>query len=164
MRKFKFVATFILLTLLLCTATSAQASVPLALSRTAAKDYADAWATSRNPNYKSFKWDCTNSWSVVGDFRSLLYARGWGTWMGLQTPGTHNGALRGDILGYDWEGDASWDHASVEVVYDGCDPDSGWCGDLVDQHTTDRYHAFWTLQPYNPDWQTTLIGLWRVHY
>jgi len=113
---------------------------------------------------KWWGWRWTNSWSVVGNFRSLLYARGWGEWWGYQNPGTSNSAWYGDILGYDWTGDGIWDHASIEVAYTGCDPVSGWCGDLVDQHTTDRYHAFWTLQPYNPNWQTTRIGLWHVKY
>lgn len=110
------------------------------------------------------QWDWSYSWSGTGDLANFLVAKGWGTWWGYQTPGTHNIASLADILEYDWTGDGGWDHAAVEVLYSGCDPDSKWCGDLVDQHTTDRYHAFWTLQPYNANWQTTKIGLWHVNY
>jgi hypothetical protein len=109
-------------------------------------------------------WVWSNSWSVVSDFRNLVIARGWGYSGGNQTPGSYNAAYYGDILDYDWDGNGSWDHATVEVSYYGTDPDSKWVGDLVDQHTTDRYHAFWTLQPYNANWQKTKIGLLRVKY
>ncbi len=33
----------------------------------------------------------------------------------------------------------------------------GGYGDLIDQHTTDRYHAIWHLRPYNSRWSTTTI-------
>ena len=34
---------------------------------------------------------------------------------------------------------------------------AGYYGNLVDEHTTNRKNAFWTLRPYNVYWQTTTI-------
>ncbi len=108
-------------------------------------------------------WSWSNSWTVVGDLINLAYARGWGSGYCV-APGEYNPASYGDVVTYDWDGNGVWDHASMEVVYYGCDPDSGWCGDLIDEHTTNRKHAFWTLQPYNANWQTTSYGILHLNY
>lgn len=57
----------------------------------------------------------------------------------------------GDALFYDWQNDGL-----IRIqVGSGPDPNSGWWGDYVDQHTTDRYHAFWSLKPYNANYMST---------
>ncbi|MCF6096930.1 amidase domain-containing protein [Thermovorax subterraneus] len=62
----------------------------------------------------------------------------------------------GDVIFYDWNGDAEIDHVSIYVA-NGTDPDSGYSGALVDQHTSNRYHAIWSLSPYNRWRNTTKI-------
>ncbi|SHM73807.1 Putative amidase domain-containing protein, partial [Caldanaerovirga acetigignens] len=62
----------------------------------------------------------------------------------------------GDLLFYDWEGDGEINHVSIYVA-NGTDPNSGYSGALVDQHTTNRYHAIWSLSYYNEDRETTNI-------
>jgi len=120
--------------------------------------------------YQTPKWYAlgvwhTFSWTVTGDFVAFINAKGWG-YGGYSNiaPGTYNSAWYGDVILYDWNSDGVWDHASMEVVYSGCDPNSGWCGDLVDAHSRDRWHAFWTLAPYNASWQTTSYGLLHINY
>lgn len=95
-----------------------------------------------------------------------------------------SGLNRGDVLFYDFGGLQNStqvhhpidytglyiEHAAIQTVNYGTDynvwandpsnpysDNGGWVGSLVDQHTTDRYHAFWTLYPYNPHQATTWI-------
>jgi cell wall-associated NlpC family hydrolase len=102
----------------------------------------------------------SNTWSVAPMLLNFLWVHSpggiltayWTPLVGLQASGTSPGGL----IFYDW----GWlnvgspgngegvSHVSM-VVANGVDPNSGWRGDLVDQHTTDRYHAYWTLEPYN---------------
>lgn len=161
--------------------------------RLGARDYAESHALNYNNNYVHFDEDCTNfmsialheggqypmqydvpkwyslgvwhtlSWTVVGDLVNFVNARNWG-YSYHTSPGTYNSAQYGDIILYDWNSDGSWDHASMEVIYNGCDPVKGWCGDLVDAHTVNHKHAFWTLQPYNNYWQTTSYGILHIDY
>ena len=108
-------------------------------------------------------WTWSNSWTVIGDLINFVYAENWGYGYCV-SPGYSSSAWYGDIITYDWNGDGIWDHASMETVYNGHDPNSGVYGDLVDQHTTNRKHAIWTLQPYNPNWQTTIYGILHLYY
>lgn len=110
-------------------------------------------------------WNYTHSWSVVVDNWNFLiqdYPGGW-DWGYQDTSRNTNGALYGDILFYDWDGNGTLDHTSMEVAYSGCDPSNpSWCGDLVDQHTNDRYHAIWHLKPYNSQAATTKVKLMHI--
>jgi hypothetical protein len=106
----------------------------------------------------------TFSWSVAADqkqFQALHYPGGYyaGTYSG--TYGGNDDLSTGDQLYYDWTGGGVIDHMSLQVGF-GTDPGSGWVGDLVDQHTTNRYHAYWTLQPYNAQASSTIIYEYRI--
>lgn len=119
----------------------------------------NAWWVSWNGLWFSY----TNSWSVTNSLRTFLildYPGGW-DW-GFQPVQPSNQALYGDVFFYDWQGDGSYEHASMEVAYSGTDANSGWSGNLIDQHTTDRYHAIWHLWPYNSNRYTTKIDLIHV--
>lgn len=112
-------------------------------------------------------WQWSNSWSLVPDndsFLMLHYPGGWyyGQMSGTTNTGTPNGLSRGDVLYYDWTNDGDMDHSTIQTVLMGTDPTSGWYGDLVDAHTTNRYHAIWTLEPYNAQAATTVITLVHV--
>lgn len=121
-----------------------------------------SWYAKRN---LYFFWDWTNSWSVVTDFLTYAQKQGMITFMTFENPkGQWSSGTPGDIISYQWSGTGPWNHLSVLVSSNGIDPTSGLRAALVDQHTTDRYHAVFTLQPYNPDWRTTRIGRWRVNY
>ena len=37
-----------------------------------------------------------------------------------------------------------------------------WYGNYVDEHTNYRYHAFWSLKPYNSFWSTTTIYFMHI--
>ena len=61
-------------------------------------------------------------------------------------------ASQGDIVLYDFNNDGVYDHEAIITASDGT---SSW--DLVDAHTNNRYHAYWTLAQYNATWATTRI-------
>lgn len=65
----------------------------------------------------------------------------------------------GDVVYYNWG--TGTDHVSIRSGR-GYDPNSGWYGDWIDQHTTDRRSAYWALTPYNGNWYTTKITVWHV--
>jgi hypothetical protein len=111
----------------------------------------------------------TYSWSVADNLGSFLsahdagvsgqYSQGHGT-QGAYAP---SGVTAGDPVEYIWNYLASpviYNHASI-IVGTGTDPNKGWTGTLVDQHSTDRRHAIWHLIPYNSQWASTVTGEWH---
>ena len=74
---------------------------------------------------------------------------------------TTSGLAKGDLLFYDWQGDGIIDHVGIQVGH-GTDPDSGLFGDYTDQHSTNRFHSFWSLKPYNLQRGMTVIYLVRI--
>lgn len=106
-----------------------------------------------------FTW--SHSWSVAADLKTFLHDHYPGGWAegsvygaGYGPEYTPNSVVTGDVIFYDWTSNGSIDHAAMQVGY-GTDPNSGVYGNYVDSHTTNRYHAFWTLRPYNSEWMTT---------
>ena len=71
-------------------------------------------------------------------------------------------ASQGDIVLYDWNNDDTYDHGSIVVASDGANPDGTANWDLVDAHTNNRYHAYWTLAQYNASWATTRIVVLHI--
>jgi hypothetical protein len=65
-------------------------------------------------------------------------------------------ATQGDIVLYDFNNDGVYDHEAIVVANDG----TSW--DLVDAHTNNRYHAYWTLAPYNGSWSTTRLVVLHI--
>jgi hypothetical protein len=65
-------------------------------------------------------------------------------------------ATQGDIVLYDFNNDGIYDHEGIVVANDG----TSW--DLVDAHTNNRYHAYWTLASYNASWATTRIVVLHI--
>lgn len=76
-------------------------------------------------------------------------------------PGTQvsdGGAQPGDVVLYDWNNDGTFDHESIVTASDGTTNTDGSTNyDLVDAHTTNRYHVYWTLSQFNSGWATTHI-------
>lgn len=77
---------------------------------------------------------------------------------------------KGDIVFYNWDytGDKYGsgffgNHVAIVVAASGTDPKSGWTGPLVDEHTTNRKHAIWSLIPYNAQFATT-GGWWDTFF
>jgi hypothetical protein len=72
-------------------------------------------------------------------------------------------ASQGDIVLYDFNNDGIYDHEAILVASDGLNPDgsTNW-DDLVDAHTNNRYHAYWTLAQYNANWATTRIVVLHI--
>ena len=72
-------------------------------------------------------------------------------------------AAQGDVVLYDWNHDGVYDHESILVASDGTtNPDGTPNWDLVDAHTNNRYHAYWTLASYNASWATTQIVVLHI--
>jgi hypothetical protein len=147
------------------------------------------WAWRDNGRYGSGR---TKSWSVTNDLYSFVHLSDpYWPYEGVQDMGTqgmtplvfmplddhdpntsweYRAAPVGTIIFYKWQyqGDAYVpDHASIIVDY-GTDPEKGWSGALIDQHTNNRYHAIWNLIPYNSQWATTLTvdaypGMWGLN-
>ena len=65
-------------------------------------------------------------------------------------------ASQGDVVLYDFNNDGVYDHEAIVTASDG----AGW--DLVDAHTNNRYHAYWTLAQYNSSWATTRIVVLHI--
>ena len=61
-----------------------------------------------------------------------------------------------------WNNDGVYDHEAIVTASDGADPDGTINWDLVDAHTNNRYHAYWTLAQYNASWATTRIVVLHI--
>jgi cell wall-associated NlpC family hydrolase len=68
-------------------------------------------------------------------------------------------AQPGDVVLYDWNNDGTFDHESIITATDGTtNADNNSPNyDLVDAHTTNHLHVYWTLSQYHTDWATTHI-------
>ena len=103
----------------------------------------------------------TFSWSVADDLDRYLNGADPGSSTNeYQLPpqqGTYspNDIVAGDPIFYHWNVNqpGPLNHAAIQVGI-GTDP-NGWYGNLVDAHTSSHGGAFWTLQDYNSQWQTT---------
>jgi hypothetical protein len=73
-----------------------------------------------------------------------------------------NNASQGDIVLYDWNNDGIYDHEAIITASDGTYADGSTNWDLVDAHTNNRYHAYWTLSQYNATWATTRIVVLHI--
>jgi hypothetical protein len=71
-------------------------------------------------------------------------------------------AGQGDIVLYDWNNDGIYDHEAIITASDRANPDGSANWDLVDAHTNNRYHAYWTLAQYNGSWATTRIVVLHI--
>jgi hypothetical protein len=71
-------------------------------------------------------------------------------------------AEQGDVVLYDWNNDGVYDHEAIVTASDGANPDGTTNWDLVDAHTNNRYHAYWTLAQYNASWATTRIVVLHI--
>lgn len=117
--------------------------------------------------YDDYTGQWSNSWSVAHSFVmfQIVHTPGgyWGnSYGGVQGNNAYNDAYVGDVIAYDWESDGTWDHLGLEVGT-GTDPDSGWTGDLVDTHSSGRYHAYWTLEMWNQWKYTTTIRTLHIN-
>jgi putative amidase-like protein len=63
---------------------------------------------------------------------------------------------------YDWNNDGVYDHEAILTASDATNPDGTTNWDLVDAHTNNRYHAYWTLAQYNASWPTTRIVVLHI--
>jgi hypothetical protein len=109
----------------------------------------------------------SRSFSIVPDLYNFLL----GTFPGGIPEGTSSGnttnpwtpapMVSGDVLFYDWDSIGLLDHAAIQVGI-GTDPSSGYYGNVIDQHTSDRYHAIWTLMPYNSKRASTKIRFMHI--
>ena len=99
------------------------------------------------------------SWSIAPDLMQFLYWQTYGGYARVYAPnqlGAKSGVGIGDVLFYDWGQGEGVSHATIQVAY-GTDP-KGFTGDLVDEHSNDRKHVFWSLEDYNADLSgTTMI-------
>lgn len=66
-------------------------------------------------------------------------------------------AVQGDVVLYDFTNSGVFNH---EAIVTAADASGAW--DLVDAHTNNRYHAYWTLAQYNASWQTTRIVVLHI--
>jgi Putative amidase domain len=133
----------------------------------------DTWWESRTGPTKDtgYVWAESASWiNVVANYDFLLAdipggipegtAKGSAT--NYYTP---NSVVTGDVLYYDWGQGEGMSHATIQVGI-GDDPNlypnQVWYGNYIDEHTSNRYHAFWSLKPYNSYWSTTTIYFMHV--
>lgn len=117
--------------------------------------YQPAWTDS---------WVNTNALAayLLWDNPGGIYEAHWGPTYDFQSY-TPNSIVTGDVIFYNWyDSSSNTDHVSMQVGI-GVDPDSGFYGNLVDEHTNNRRHAFWSLYPYNAaNASTTWYQLWHI--
>lgn len=128
----------------------------------------DAWWVINHGN-DSFSWAL--NWSVANDLYHFLIDDVPGGVTEGTAPGsstndyTPNAMVTGDVLFYDWGQGEGISHAAIQVGI-GTDPNmypnQVWYGNYVDEHTSYRGHAFWSLKPYNAYWATTTIYFMHV--
>ena len=116
---------------------------------------------------KGRRWSYSLSWINVQNHRSFLLSLPAVTQVASYygvAPGelVASNAAQGDVVLYDWEDDGFYDHESIVVASDGPNPDATPNWDLVDAHTNNRYHAYWTLAQYNTSWATTQIVVLHI--
>jgi cell wall-associated NlpC family hydrolase len=72
---------------------------------------------------------------------------------------TPSNVVTGDLLFYDWGQGEGISHVAIQVGvgYDLNITNQTWYGNYVDQHTSDRKHAFWSLYAYNGYRNSTYI-------
>jgi len=111
----------------------------------------------------------TNTWSVSENLRASIQGRGWHLFYSKYGAGAPNlipgiGSARGLFVFYNWTGGSTASHSSYQVVANGIDqsPSPDWSGTLINQHTTDRWHAIWHLGPYNSQYATTRIWVYSL--
>jgi cell wall-associated NlpC family hydrolase len=105
-------------------------------------------------------WDCTHwtqSWSFADHLKQYLtyhYPGGWfrGTRSGMDLSAKDDVGI-GDLLFFDWGYGDGWSHVRIQVGY-GTSYD-GHYGAYTDQHTNNRYHAFWSAYYENAAHRTT---------
>jgi Putative amidase domain len=134
--------------------------------------YAGGIAMRLSPQYSG-----NAAWYMVGSKHRWSYAAPWvnaqdnsifalqhlpgvtqvATYYGV-APGqtVADNATQGDIVLYDFNNDGVYDHEAIVVANDG----TGW--DLVDAHTNNRYHVYWTLAQDNASWATTRIVVLHI--
>lgn len=110
----------------------------------------------------------SNSWGAADGFYRFLLADQPGGKAGGSAPGsstdywTPDSQKTGDVLFYDWGQGEGVSHAAMQVGYGPDATSPSWKGNYVDQHTSNRYHAFWSLKPYNAAWATTTVYFMHI--
>lgn len=130
----------------------------------------DTWWFHNNGQAKNQEWlyDYSPSWVAVQDFYNFMMADSPGGTPEGTASGSSEAAttpltmISGDLLSYDWGQGEGMSHFAMQTGL-GVDPNSGWVGNYVDYHTTNRYHAFWSLKPYNAYWSTTTVYFTHVN-
>ena len=108
-----------------------------------------------------FSW--ANAWVAADGYYNFLFADNPGGSSQGSAPGSSTGywtpdaMVTGDALFFDWGQGSGVSHVTMQVGY-GTDPNNPtWKGNYIDEHTSNRYHAFWSLKPYNALYATTTI-------
>lgn len=125
----------------------------------------DSVAWVREQGFLSFALHAKNAlgkpWAtVVGSYSYKNEYR-----YGIKAPSTPAGMYPGDVYAYDLYGNggglAGTDHLTFQVAGSpgqaAVAADRTGHGDLVDQHTVNRYHTLWTLKAYNTSWPVSSI-------
>lgn len=126
-----------------------------------------SWYENTN-NYPiiGYTYDYSLSWSGAENLLNQLYVYNpGGSPTAYWSPGTNGSRATslgsvGDVIFYDWGLGEGISHASIQVAY-GTDA-LGWTGDLVDEHTSNRKHVFWSLRDYNGNYATTWVTVEHV--
>jgi|GEM_PF-1077867 len=98
-------------------------------------------------------WSYSHAFTVTPELYNFLqwhYPGGynWGSASGSGTSGHGDPLVAGDVLFYDFGDGQGMTHAAMQVN-GSYDPTKGWSGPVVDAQTNSRYHAYWSLEPYN---------------
>jgi hypothetical protein len=140
--------------------------------------YAGGLAMRLSPPYSG-----TGAWYMVKSKRRWSYAPSWvnsqdnsafalGSIPGVTQVASYYGvapgqsvadnASLGDIVLYDFNNDGVYDHEAIVTASDGTSSNGTVNWDLVDAHTNNRYHAYWTLAGFNSSWATTRIVVLHI--
>lgn len=126
--------------------------------------------STNNPwyEYYNYGWHNSLSWSFVQYNNGFFIEDIPGGYVtdqiyGKKTASTH--ASQGAIVYYAWYDDRTFatnSHAAFVAVTSGRATSTSDVGNLVDAHTNDRYHEYWTLYKWNTHWPTTYYEIVQI--
>ena len=104
-------------------------------------------------------------WASAQGLKNYL-SYGHGTFKGTYGPShaydsyTPAGVVTGDVVFYRWTGGSTEKHAALQVGLG--NTSDGRYGNYVDAHTSPRYHAIWSLWPWNSQVSSTYYDFWHI--
>lgn len=109
--------------------------------------YTAAWINANS--FKNYVKNNLGATKLASGWRKVAHYNSSGIWYYAYVNNSANIPSTADVcIFYDWNDNGIIDHSSYCVGTGTSSDDTGY-GDLIDQHTNDRYKTIWTLDQWN---------------